>query len=119
MDTLTLKGLRYTAGHGYYNHEREKGNRFEVDIILKCDLKRAAESDDLAETVNYERIDELASQVMNGPPVALIETLTKNIGERLFSAFPRVKELVVRVRKMNPPLDTETEYSEVEMRWHR
>lgn len=116
---LTLKGLKYRAGHGYYEAEREKGNHFEVDLVFHLDLRQAGEHDDLRQTVNYEEAESITGDVMNGQPVMLIETLAVRIGTSLIKSFPEVEKLEVRVRKLNPPLDTPTEYSEVSMTWKK
>jgi len=119
MDKLTLNGLRYHARHGYYEEEREQGNEFEVDLIFSLNLKPAGRKDYLSKTVNYEEAETIVQTVMEGPPVKLIETLAVKIGEALFDAFGNVKQLEVRLRKLNPPLKRPANYSEVRMRWNR
>lgn len=119
MDILTLKGLRFNAKHGYYEHERLEGNQFEVDLVFSLDLSAAAKSDDLDQTLDYQAAEAVVRDIMHGSPVKLIETLTYRIGNRLFETFPAVEKLEVRVRKKDPPLETPTDYSEVMMTWQR
>lgn len=119
MDVLTLKSLSYRAKHGYYKEERIDGNDFEVDLIFFANLQQAGKTDDLQKTIDYQKAEKLVSSVMKAPPVKLIETLTHNIGERVFKEFNVIRKLEVKVRKINPPLSTNTEYSEVCMSWQR
>ena len=119
MDTVTVKRLQFRAKHGYYERERQEGNRFEVDLEFNLNLSAAADSDDLSKTVDYQEAERIVREIMHGPSVHLIETLTRRIGQKLFVSFPSVRNLEVRVRKMNPPLKTQTEYSEVVMKWQR
>lgn len=119
MDTLTLKALRYHGKHGYYEEEREKGNEFEVDLIFTLDLKPSGRKDYLSRTVNYEEVETVVREIMEGPSVKLIETLTFKVGEALFGAFENANALEVRIRKLNPPLKTSANYSEVTMQWQR
>ncbi|NGP88992.1 dihydroneopterin aldolase [Fodinibius halophilus] len=119
METLTLKALSYRGFHGYYQEERDEGNDFEVDLTFKAPLRRAGESDELADTIDYQKAEEIVSSVMHGPSVKLIETLAKSIGDNLFESLPQVHELTVAVRKLAPPLDTETAHSEISMTWQR
>lgn len=119
MNTLTLKSLRYHARHGFYEKERREGNDFEVDLVFHADLRQAGESDALAHTVDYQEAEEMVRSVMEGPSVKLIETLAVRIGESLFEAFAHVQQIEVAVRKLQPPLPTETAYSEVRMTWQR
>lgn len=119
MDRLTLKGLSFRGLHGYYEEERQSGNNFEVDLVFSADLRRAGETDNLADTIDYQQASETVRSIMEGPSVKLIETLTKQIGDRLFEQLPNVQRLEVSVRKIHPPLDIKTEYSEIQMIWQR
>lgn len=119
METMTLKGLRFRAYHGYYKRERDEGNDFEIDLVFSANLQPAAESDNLRDTVDYQKAEKIVSSVMEGPSVKLIETLAKRIGDRLFDEFSVVQKLEVSVRKLRPPLETETAYSEIRMSWQR
>lgn len=119
MDTLTLKGLRIEASHGYYKEERESGNIFEVDLVFRGDFQSAAESDDLSQAVDYQKAEKIVRSVMGGEPVRLIETLARSIGNRLFNDFPNLEGLEVAVRKLNPPLLSPVEYAEIKMTWKR
>lgn len=119
MDTIILNSLQYQGKHGYYEQERAEGNDFEVDLIFGLDLSAAAAADDLDATLDYQAAEHIVKKIMHGPSVRLIETLTQRIGEKLFDTFPAAQKLEVRVRKMNPPLETETRYSEVTMTWQR
>ena len=116
---LILKGLQYRAHHGFYEEEREQGNAFEVDLVFGLDLHEAGRTDDLTNTLNYETAEATVREIMEGPSRKLIETLTLNIGESLFGRFPEVETLEVSVRKLDPPLQTTTNYSEVTMTWQR
>lgn len=119
MDTLTLKGLQYHAPHGYYKEERQNGNNFEVDLIFQTDLKAAAQHDNLDLTIDYQKAEQVVRNVMEGPSIQLIETLTQQIGEHLFNKFSNVQKIEVAVRKLVPPLKTSTAYSEVRMTWQQ
>ena len=119
METLTLKSLRFKGYHGYYEEEREQGNDFEVDIVFTADLRKAGETDQLEDTIDYQEVLAIIKKVMNGPSLKLIETLAKRIGDQLFDKFTNVASLKVSVRKLHPPLDVETAYSEITMQWQR
>lgn len=119
MDTLTLKGLSFSAKHGYYEEERKHGNEFEVDLVFKANLRNAAHRDNLEQTIDYQKAEAIVKEIMLGDSVKLIETLCLSIGEALFDAFGNVSSLNVSVRKLNPPLETNTKFSEVSMSWQR
>lgn len=117
MDVVTIKALKFTGKHGYYPSEREKGNSFELDVIAKGHFKQAIAENDLAKTFNYENVAEIAENVFNGPSEFLIETLCYKIGEELFRQSPTVSELIVRIRKLDPPINVTARYAEIEMTW--
>ncbi|WP_441001019.1 dihydroneopterin aldolase [Fodinibius sp. SL11] len=119
METLTLKSLRFKGYHGYYEKERQQGNDFEVDIIFSADLRKAGDSDQLDDTIDYQEVLSIVKEVMHGPSQKLIETLAKRIGDQLFGQFSQVQSIEVSVRKLHPPLDIETAYSEITMQWQR
>lgn len=119
MDTLTLKNIRIKGKHGFYEKERKDENNFEVDLIFTADLQKAAESDRLEDTIDYQQAISVVHDIIKGPSQKLIESLTKEIGDQLFSRFPQVEKLKVAVRKLHPPVDTETDYSEISMSWQR
>lgn len=117
MDQLTLKGLYFKAPHGYHEEERLKENEFEVDVMVTADLSGCTREDDLTRTINYERLHEAVTEVMQGRPVRLIETLAARIGEQIMHREARIAELEVRVRKLDPPFNTPCNYSEIRSRW--
>jgi dihydroneopterin aldolase len=47
-DVIALTGLRVFAHHGVFDHERENGQEFVIDVRISLDLAAAAASDDVA-----------------------------------------------------------------------
>lgn len=119
MDKLVLKGLRFRSLHGYYEEERVEGNDFEVDVTFVTSLEESAKTDDLSKTIDYSKAQEIIASVMEGESKKLIETLSFLIGQKLYSYFPEVDSLEIKVRKLNPPMSGTTEYSEATMSWPR
>ncbi len=117
MDRITVKNLRFRSLHGFYPEERERGNDFEVDVVIHAPLAGAARGDELDRTVDYSRVAALVGEVMEGQPVKLIETLLYAIGESLMRAWPNAGRIEVAVRKMNPPMSPSCEYTEVRSQW--
>jgi dihydroneopterin aldolase len=117
LDTLTLKSIQLRGKHGVYSSEREKGNQFEVDIIIRGDFRSAAEQDDLALAPDYAVAEKIVREIISGPSKLLIETLCKKIGDTIFETFPRVKQLEVAVRKLNPAMESPVKFAEIRMQW--
>ena len=61
-DRITLTGLRIFGHHGVFEHEKRDGQDFVVDITLWLDLTDAVTTDDLAATVHYGELAQLAAR---------------------------------------------------------
>lgn len=100
---VALEGLEFHAFHGVYPHERESGNWFEVDIAVETDFSEAAQSDELAGTVNYETLFRMVKEEMEKPS-RLLETVAEKIVDDVLQALPSVKSVDLKISKLNPPI---------------
>lgn len=103
MDRVALHGLRARGHHGVFQQEREEGQTFVVDLRLGLDTRAAAADDDLTRTVHYGEVAEQAVAVVEGEPVALIETLAQRIADTCL-AHSAVEEAEVTVHKPEAPV---------------
>ena len=65
-DRIALTGLTVRGRHGVLPAERRDGQDFVVDAVLHLDLRPAAASDDLADTVDYGALAEPARRRRGG-----------------------------------------------------
>lgn len=100
---VALEGLEFHAFHGVYPHELESGNWFEIDIAVDVDFSKAAEHDELEETVNYETLFRVIKQEMEIPS-KLLETVAEKIVDDVLRMFPRVEKVDFKISKLNPPI---------------
>ncbi len=116
-DRLSLLDMRFEGRHGAVEGEQDDPQPFEVDVILHADLSLPADGDELATTVDYRVIAELARSVVEGPSVVLIETLAGDIARDVLDATdPALVDAVeVSVRKPQAALDVELETVEVSL----
>lgn len=103
LDEIRLTGLRATAHHGVFEHERREGQLFVVDLIVRLPLAAAAAGDDLAATVHYGELAEAVVAAVESDPVDLIETVAERIAA-VALGFPAAHEVVVTVHKPNAPI---------------
>ncbi|HLU29444.1 MAG TPA: dihydroneopterin aldolase [Glycomyces sp.] len=102
-DVITLSGLRVHGRHGVFDHEREAGQDFIVDVALDVPIAEAAATDDLERTVDYGALADTLADIVSGEPCNLIETLA----ERLAAACledERVRRATVTVHKPQAPI---------------
>lgn len=119
MDSLSIKGMKFRAFHGVHEHEKKEGNDFEVDVIFSADLSQAGKSDQLSDAIDYTIVHKLTSEIMHGDSVDLIEHLCFKIGSSISNSNQRKLGFEVVVRKLNPPLNSSVEFTEVRMSWPR
>lgn len=103
MDLITLTGLRVRGNHGVFDFERRDGQDFVIDVVLGLDLRPAADSDDVADTVHYGELASRLAEIVAGPAVNLIETLARRLVDACL-ADPRVAQATVTVHKPQAPI---------------
>jgi dihydroneopterin aldolase len=103
-DRIALTGLRVHGRHGVLAAERESGQEFVVDAVLKLDTRPAAASDALADTVDYGVLAQQLAEVVAGEPCDLLETLAARLAEVCLEA-PGVFEVEVTVHKPSAPIE--------------
>jgi len=101
-DRLMVTDLRFWARHGALAEERERRQRFSVDVSVYLDLRPAGSQDRLDQSIDYRFIWAVVHDVMVGPPRQLLEALAEEIAARLL--VPPVSSVVVCVKKLDPPL---------------
>ncbi len=103
LDEIRLTGLRATANHGVFEHERRDGQLFILDVTVRLPLAPAAATDDLDRTVHYGELAEAVVAAVESDPVDLIETVAERVAGVALS-FPAAHEVVVTVHKPNAPI---------------
>lgn len=103
-DAIVLSGLTFYAHHGALAEERALGQRFVVDARLELDLAPAGRSDDLARTVNYADVWLVIREVVEGPPLSLVEAVAERVAAAILERFEQVEAAWVRVFKPSAPI---------------
>src|SRR5215211_4364522 len=103
-DEILLEGMRFYAYHGVNPEERSLGQRFIVDVVLAVDLRRAGQSDELANTVSYSAVYKVVRRIMEGEPRQLLEAVAESIASEILASFQDVGQVTVTVRKPEVPI---------------
>ncbi|MEK4948875.1 dihydroneopterin aldolase [Bacillus sp. FSL W8-1127] len=115
MDKVILNGMEFYAYHGVYPEENRLGQRFEVDAELRLSLKKAGETDDLTQSVNYAEVYTVCKEIMEKQTFRLVETAAETIARQILEKFPIVNECTIKVVKPNPPIPGHYNYVAVEI----
>lgn len=103
-DRIELRGLKGYGHHGVFPSEKREGQWFLVDITCWLDFTAAAEQDDIAQTVHYGELAELAYDVITGEPKDLIEAVAAEIADKTMEAYPMIFAAEVTVHKPAAPI---------------
>jgi dihydroneopterin aldolase len=118
-DRIVLAGMTFQGRHGVNDWEKDRPQRFEVDVELALDLAPAGTADDLDLTVDYRSVYDATKRLVEGRTFELIEALAEAIAGDVLAGARTVAEVVVRVRKVEVRLDGPLDYAGVEIRRSR
>ncbi|MDP4805375.1 MAG: dihydroneopterin aldolase [Candidatus Nanopelagicales bacterium] len=102
-DRISIVGIAAVGQHGVFDYEKANGQEFIVDVDLELSVLDAAQSDDLAMTVDYGVVAQQVHECITGPSVDLIETLAENIATACLT-HKRVSAVDVAVHKPSAPI---------------
>jgi len=102
-DQIIISGLKATGFHGVFEHERENGQEFAVDLVVYLAPSNASTSDNLADTVDYGAISQFVYDRIIGEAFNLIETLAERIAEDILE-MSGVDGIEVIVHKPQAPI---------------
>lgn len=108
--------MRFEGHHGVSDAERAAPQPFEVDVDIVLDLRPAGRSDDLERTVDYSAVFALVAGIVERGSFHLLEAMAEAIAGAILAKQPPAAAVVVRVRKMRPPIDGALAWAGVEIR---
>lgn len=109
---IELEGMEFHAFHGVLEHEKLEGNLFIVDFKGEVDMSKAAESDQLEDTLNYALIYDAVAKEMETPS-ELLEHVAGRIIKAIAADYPQLESFSVRVSKKQPPVAGPVHWSRV------
>ena len=103
MGKIKLQNIRVYAHHGCLSQETIIGSEYSVNIGVNADLKQAAASDVLKQTIDYVHLNHIVKEEMQTPS-KLLEHVAQRIIDRIFNEITMAKKVNVAVSKVNPPI---------------
>tara|TARA_A100001011_G_scaffold85631_1_gene89719 strand:- start:120 stop:482 length:363 start_codon:yes stop_codon:yes gene_type:complete len=114
VDKVRLNNIQLYGYHGYFKEEREIGQKFEVDIEISTELSKAAESDNLEKTVNYQDVFNEVIDYFKFNRKKLIETVAHDIANKILSK-KNVLDIKIIIRKPSVPIGGVCSSVEIEL----
>ena len=98
MDLIYIRDLKIDCVIGVYEWERRVKQTVILDLDLGADIRRAAQTDHIDDTVNYKAVAKRLTAYIGASEFQLVETLAERVAEILLQEFnlPWVR---VRVNK--------------------
>jgi len=112
IQTVALKDVKCFALHGYYPEEQLTGIYFLVDVVVT--FKANDDTEDLQRTVNYEVLNTIILEEMKRTQ-KMLETVVRNILDRVISNYPFILTAKAGIKKLNPPMPGQIGHSFVQL----
>lgn len=87
MDIVFIRGLRIDALIGIFDWERKTRQTLIFDLEMATDIRRAAESDDIEDTLDYKAISKRLSAYVSESQFQLVETLAEHCAALIRDEF--------------------------------
>lgn len=123
MGKIRICGLRLEVYLGVREDEQEAPRTAVADIALDLDLSKAARTDDIADTVDYDALsrvllDHCSPHTRGGAPrrYALVERLAADVAETCLAFDGRIEAVEVTVGKPGAIADARTVEASVQLR---
>jgi dihydroneopterin aldolase len=112
--TIELAGLELFGYHGVLSGERERGQRFLVDVWLDVADTTAGRSDRIEDAVDYRHVVAVVREISDGRAYHVLEGFATALVEALLDRFP-LEKARVRVRKPDVRLELPVGHAAVDV----
>jgi dihydroneopterin aldolase len=98
MDTIFLTGLTAECIIGIWDWERKIKQKVVIDLEMGTDIRKAAASDHIDDTLDYKKVSKRLLQFVSESEFQLVETLIDRIAQIILTEF-NVPVVKVRLNK--------------------
>lgn len=105
---IEVNGIKLYAYHGCLEEEGKIGGHYIVDVIMKTNFSKAAELDDLSQTIDYVQVNQIVTEEMSIRS-KLIEHVGQRIVNRIQQEVQQLEALRIKVVKICPPINGDVE----------
>lgn len=87
MDTVFIRDLRARTLVGIFEWERRIRQEIRLDIEMAFDIRKAAGSDDIADTLDYKAVAQRVKTHVEASEFQLVEALAESIATLILKEF--------------------------------
>ena len=117
MDQILMNNMKFFGFVGVLPSEKEKGQIFEIDLVLSISRIRACDTDLISQTIDYGEVYQRLEKIMQQARFDLVERLAGHIADEMLSRYRLLEKITVTVRKPQAPINGE--FDAVGVRIHR
>jgi dihydroneopterin aldolase len=88
MDKIFLKELTTETVIGIFDWEREVKQTIAIDLEMSADIRRAARTDSIQDTLNYKAVAKRVLAFVQETRFQLVETLSEEVARLILTEFP-------------------------------
>jgi len=118
MGIIKVEKIHLFSNHGCLDEEAKIGDAYEVTLEVEANLKLAAQTDALADTVDYVLLNKIVKEEV-AIRSKLLETVVLRILNRILKEVPLVNKATVALSKINPPIGGNVARVSIEMTLER
>ena len=115
---VRITNMMFYGYHGYYEYEREQGQKFYLDAELKMD-ENITDLNEFEEGINTARVYEIIKEWMETKRFQVMSSLGIKIADSLLERVKNVDEVIIRIRKPALPISGCIDYIETEVIRHK
>ncbi len=110
---IYIEDLKVFAYHGVLPEENLIGTYYLINITIDVDIWKAAETDNLEDTISYADLNNIIHEEMNIPS-KLLEHVAGRIIKSIHHKFSNVSGIKIKITKTSPPMKGEMKGAGVE-----
>ncbi len=114
MSKIYIEDVKIYAYHGVLPEENIIGTYYILNVEIHTDLWKAAESDDLNDTISYADVNEIIHAEMKIKS-KLLEHVAGRIIAKTHDKFPEISYIRLKITKTAPPMKGEMKGASIEL----
>ena len=87
MDIVYIRDLKIEAIIGINDWEREVRQTVSLDLDMATDIRKAADSDEIADTIDYKAVVKRVIAFVEGTEFLLVETMAERVSDIVREEF--------------------------------
>lgn len=110
---IILENIRIYGYHGVLPEENIIGTYYLINLEVEADIWKATKSDNIHDTLSYAVLNDIIHEEMKIKS-RLLEHVAGRIITKIYSRFPEISSIKIKLTKTSPPMKGECEGASVE-----